>query len=180
MAQTHESIRNHFVEEAYEVCEGIDKKDSALLCEELGDVLFQVLFHTDIATQEGAFGLEDVLRGICRKMISRHPTLFGEESESGGGDDQNWEEIKRKEKGEKDLKDALRRVSSSLPALTRAKKFIQKGASPVPAKDLRDERAKAGAALYQTVLSLTEKGIDPEEALNRYLAEIVINCTKYK
>ncbi|MBR5295475.1 MAG: nucleoside triphosphate pyrophosphohydrolase, partial [Clostridia bacterium] len=73
--QTHESIRRHFIEEAYEVCEGIDKNDNDLLCEELGDMLFQVLFHTDIAEGENAFHLTDVFDGICKKMIRRHPHL---------------------------------------------------------------------------------------------------------
>ena len=99
-AQTHKTIRNNFVEEAYEVCEGIDQGNNSLLCEELGDVLFQVLFHTDIAEKEGAFGLGDVIDGIAKKMISRHPHVFDEKI-SGEDPLKNWEEVKKAEKGEK-------------------------------------------------------------------------------
>lgn len=171
--QTHTSLRNNFVEEAYEVCEGIDKKDNALLCEELGDVLLQVVFHTGIAEDEGAFSMKDVLRGISKKMILRHPHVFsGIPSENPLG---TWEEIKRKEKGEQSLSDTLSRISTSLPALKRAEKFIKKSA---PEPEVNDDPMLAfGEEFYALCKRARRLGIDPEEALNRYLSKILEKCT---
>lgn len=76
VAQTHESIRRNFIEEAYEAAEAIDQKDNEHLCEELGDVLLQVVFHTQIAREEGAFDMQDVCTGICKKLILRHPHIL--------------------------------------------------------------------------------------------------------
>ncbi|MDR3552464.1 MAG: MazG nucleotide pyrophosphohydrolase domain-containing protein, partial [Clostridia bacterium] len=75
--QTHESIRKNLIEETYEVVEAIDNKDRALLREELGDVLLQVVFHAEMERQAGGFDIEDVSDGICRKLIERHPHIFG-------------------------------------------------------------------------------------------------------
>ncbi len=173
--QTHESIRCHFIEEAYEVAEGIDKKDDSLLCEELGDMLFQVLFHTDIAREENTFYLSDVIDGICKKMIRRHPHLFSKNKEL-----MDWEEIKKAEKGEKTKKDTLRRVSTSLPSLMRATKFIEKGVNASSCiTELTDEE-KIGAEFFRLCSQCKKENIDPEAALNQYLEKIIINCTNYE
>lgn len=177
-AQTHKSIRNNFVEEAYEVCEGIDREDNALLCEELGDVLFQVLFHTEMAEAEGDFFLGDVIDGIAKKMISRHPHLF-EENISGRDPLKNWEEVKKAEKGEKTLYDTLSRISTALPALKRAQKFIQKGGD-LPMEKASDPLLEKGALLFELVRECEKETIDPEEALCAYLNEILKKCTKYE
>ncbi len=176
--QTHESIRCHFVEEAYEVCEGIDKKDNALLCEELGDMLFQVLFHIDLAREENAFLLSDVIDGICKKMIRRHPHLFSSDREKSFPAD--WDAIKRAEKGEKSLEDTLRRISTSLPSLMRAEKFLEKGGNDlkIPSEDSPEE--EMGGEIFRLVSRCKEKNIDPEAALNRYLEKIIVNCTNYE
>ena len=79
-AQTHESIRRNFLEEAYEVCEAFDRDDPAMMREELGDVLLQVLFHTDIEQDAGRFTLDDVCDTVCKKLVFRHPFLFGGEN----------------------------------------------------------------------------------------------------
>lgn len=99
--QTHESLKKHLIEESNEVIEAIDAKDDENLCEELGDVLLQVVLHAQIAAEEGRFTIEDVIRVVNDKMIRRHPHVFGDvviESE----EDQLrlWEEIKKQEKGE--------------------------------------------------------------------------------
>lgn len=170
--QSHQSIRNHFIEEAYEVCEGIDNGSDALLCEELGDMLFQVLFHISIAKEENRFTLEDVLLGICKKMITRHPFLFqGEELPKD--QIQNWEEIKKKEKGEKNLSDSLSRISTSLPALKRAEKFLDKGAVKQDTETENDPLLKEGEKLFDLVKECKEKNIDPEQALNEFLLKIL-------
>ena len=173
--QTHESIRCHFIEEAYEVAEGIDKKDNELLCEELGDMLFQVLFHADLAREEGAFLLSHVIDGICKKMIRRHPHLFSENKEMA-----DWEEIKKAEKGEKTKKDTLSRISTSLPALMRAVKFIEKGADLPENNDFSSKEDKLGAKLFRLVSECEKEKVDPEAALNHYLEKIILNCTNYE
>ena len=125
--QTHESIRRNFLEEAYEVVEAIDEENPAHLQEELGDVLLQVVLHTRMEQEKGGFTLDDVADGICKKLIYRHPHVFGEVTVSGT--DQvlaNWEELKRKEKGQATHTDALSAVAKSLPALWRAEKVQKK------------------------------------------------------
>jgi tetrapyrrole methylase family protein/MazG family protein len=125
--QTHESIRRNFLEEAYEVVEAIDEESPAHLQEELGDVLLQVVLHTRMEQEKGGFTLDDVADGICKKLIYRHPHVFGEVTVSGT--DQvlaNWEELKRKEKGQATHTDALSAVAKSLPALWRAEKVQKK------------------------------------------------------
>ncbi|MBQ4037441.1 MAG: nucleotide pyrophosphohydrolase [Clostridia bacterium] len=167
-AQGHHDLRNNMVEEAYEVCEGIDRDNNELLCEELGDVLLQVVFHAGIAEDENAFTTEDVIGGICRKMIRRHPHVFEE-----GQEQESWEELKRREKGERSQKETLARISRAFPSLTRAKKFLEKGVSaPEAVPALRDKK-EAGEALFALVAACRAKGIDPEEALNGYLNDLL-------
>ena len=100
--QTHESIRKNFIEEVYEACEAIDLKNDAMLCEELGDVLFQVLINSQIAAEIKAFSIDDVVDGICRKMVRRHPHVFGDAkvqtAEEGTA---LWNYIKMQEKAKK-------------------------------------------------------------------------------
>ena len=81
--QTHESLKKYFVEECAEVLEAIDNKDTENLCEELGDVLYQIMIHTEIEKEKGNFTIEDVVDGICRKMVGRHPAVFGGEPVEG-------------------------------------------------------------------------------------------------
>lgn len=124
VAQTHESIRRNFIEEAYEAAEAIDQKDNGHLCEELGDVLLQVVFHTQIAREEGAFDMQDVCTGICKKLILRHPHIFGTADKLTKADQtlDLWEEVKRKEKHQQTYTDAMNDVAKSLPALIYAEK----------------------------------------------------------
>lgn len=121
-AQTHQSIRRNFIEEAYEVAEAIDEQDPAHLREELGDVLLQVLFHASIEEDAGRFDLDDVADGICKKLIFRHPHVFG------GAEPASWEQLKRQEKGQRTYTDTLRGVAKSLPGLWRAEKLQDKAA----------------------------------------------------
>ena len=124
--QTHESIRMNFIEETYEVIEAIDRKDTTLLREELGDVLIQVVFHAQIEKELGSFNIDDVADGVCKKLILRHPHIFGDVKVSGSGEVlENWDNIKRREKGQNAF-DALDSVARSLPALMRAESFRQR------------------------------------------------------
>ena len=125
--QTHESIRRNFLEEAYEAVEAIDEQNPDHLKEELGDVLLQVLFHARMEQEAGRFNLDDVADGVCKKLIFRHPHVLGDVSVTGTGEVlTNWEELKRKEKGQATNTDALDAVARSLPALWRAEKVQKK------------------------------------------------------
>ena len=93
--QTHESMKRYLVEECAEVLEAIDNKDAENLCEELGDVLYQIMIHSEIEKEKGEFGIDDVVDGICRKMVRRHPRVFGGED---GKKALSWEEIKALER----------------------------------------------------------------------------------
>ena len=125
--QTHESLRRDLLEESYEVVEAIDEGSLPHLQEELGDVLLQVVFHADIEREAGTFTLDDVADGICKKLIYRHPHVFGDVTVSGTGEVlKNWETLKRREKGQETNTDALAAVARSLPALWRAEKVQKK------------------------------------------------------
>ena len=165
--QTHESIRRNFIEEVYEACEAIDLKDSDLLREELGDVLLHVVFHAGIETDAGRFTIDDVCDTVIRKMLFRHPNLFG------GGSDLSWDEIKRQEKGVTTLSEDLDAVAKSLPALWRAEK-IQKRASgagitfPAPEQEAdADPEQAVGDLLFSAVALARKHDVDPEQALHR-------------
>ncbi len=127
--QDHKTIRNNFIEECYEVIEGIDTDNDDIIKEELGDVLLQVVFHARIAEEAGKYNLDDVADGICKKLILRHPHIFSD-VKVGNSDDvlKNWDEIKKTEKSQKSAADTLKGVSASLPALVRAAKLSGKAA----------------------------------------------------
>lgn len=125
--QTHSSIRNDLIEETYEVIEGIDKNDRTILREELGDVLFQIMFHSRIEEEAGVFDIDDVINDICAKMIFRHPHVFADVTVDGSSEVlDNWEKIKKKEKSRKDTKASMESVPKQYPALIRARKIAKK------------------------------------------------------
>ncbi len=129
--QTHESIRRNLLEEAYEVCEAIDQKSPEHLREELGDLLLQIIFHTRIEEEKGNFDLDDVADSSCKKLIYRHPHVFGNLDVSGSEEViQNWDELKKTEKAQTTVVKTMTDVAESLPALWRAEK-IQKKARKV-------------------------------------------------
>ena len=125
--QTHKSIRKNLIEETYEAVEAIDNEDSPLLKEELGDIMLQVVFHARISEEAGGFNLDDVADGICKKLIIRHPHIFGESivSDSEGVLEQ-WEDIKRQEKHQETYSETLRSVPVQLPALMRSVKLVKR------------------------------------------------------
>jgi tetrapyrrole methylase family protein / MazG family protein len=127
--QDHKSIRANFIEETYEVVEAIDNGDTELLLEELGDVLLQVAFHARIEEERGAFTIGDVADGICKKLIVRHPHVFGEvTADTSAQVLKNWDEIKKRTKGQKNQTEVLESVPRVLPALMRSCKVQQKAA----------------------------------------------------
>ncbi|MBQ7265292.1 MAG: MazG family protein [Firmicutes bacterium] len=140
--QTHSSLRKYLIEESYEVAEAIDENNSENLKEELGDVLFQVIFHSEIASKEGNFDFSEVVDGLSRKMIYRHPHIFGNE------DDKNlqlrWDELKRQEKGYHTLSEDIAKVPKAFPSLMKAQKIsnkvLKKKLSDISDEDKKKEK----------------------------------------
>ena len=188
--QTHQSIRRNFLEEAYEAVEAIDEENPDHLKEELGDVLLQVVFHARMEQEAGRFDLDGVADGVCKKLIYRHPHVFGDVAVSGAGEVlTNWEELKRKEKGQATNTDALEAVARSLPALWRAEKVQKKakkagfdwpevsGALDKLSEELEELRQAAaqgtnvaeelGDLLFSAVNVSRFLGVDCEDALNQ-------------
>ena len=127
MEQTHQSIRENFLEETYEVIEAIDTDNRELMQEELGDVLLQVLMHSDMARTDGWFTIDDVADGISQKLIIRHPHVFGDVSVSSTGDVlKNWDSIKRQTKNQKTQSEAMAAIPDVYPALMKAQKVQEK------------------------------------------------------
>ena len=127
--QTHSSIRRNFLEETYEVLDAIDHDDAHGMCEELGDVLMQVVFHAQIETERGRFTMADVVNGVAQKLVYRHPHVFGDvQADTSQQVLNNWEVLKRREKGQRSTADAVESVPHTLPALWRAEKIQSKTA----------------------------------------------------
>ena len=118
------------LEEAYEAAEAIDNDDPVLLKEELGDVLMQVVFHADIESDAGRFTIDDVCDGVVKKLLFRHPHVFGSQREDSPESVLvSWDKLKRQEKGQKTVADSMDSVARSLPGLWRAEKLQNKAAS---------------------------------------------------
>lgn len=125
--QTHATLRKYLIEECYETVEAINNKDMDNLCEELGDVLFQVVFHSELAQKKGYFNLDDVINNVTAKMIYRHPHIFSENKNTNTDDIiNNWDRLKEKEKGYKNVNEILSSVPKALPSLIRSQKIINK------------------------------------------------------
>ncbi|WP_418219427.1 nucleoside triphosphate pyrophosphohydrolase [Clostridium formicaceticum] len=189
--QTHDSLKPYLIEESYEVLEAIDKKDDILLEEELGDLLLQVIFHSQIAKERNVFTMEDVVQGICEKLIFRHPHVFrGVKADTSKEALQTWEQQKQQEKQIKSIADSMTMIPKELPALLKAVK-VQKKAANVgfdwdELKDvvskvkeelqevLEAEKAKDAAKLSEEIGDLIFAAVnlsrflkvDPEDALN--------------
>ncbi len=196
--QTHQSIRNDFLEEAYEAVEAIDLLDMPLMREELGDVLLQVVFHCCLAQEEQQFDFAAVCDEICKKLIIRHPHVFGDvRAEDTDTVLKNWDAIKKETKGQETYADTLSSVAKSLPALTRAQKVGKRAAragmdfgDAAAAFDcVRAERAELQAAiadgdramieeelgdlLFSCVNTARHLGIDAEEALTKATGKFI-------
>lgn len=173
--QTHESIRKDFIEETYEVIEAINKNDKELLKEELGDVLLQVAFHTQIEKEENGFEFSDVCDGICKKLIERHPHVFGDINVSSTDEVlTNWDNIKRKSKGQKTQGSSMLKVPKELPALMRAQKIQSKAKKAGFDWDNIDG---AFEALYSEIEELKSamKNKDAEEIKNE-MGDLLFSC----
>ncbi|MEE1002443.1 MAG: nucleoside triphosphate pyrophosphohydrolase [Acutalibacteraceae bacterium] len=154
--QTHDSIRNNFLEEVYEVCDAIDRQSVVDMKEELGDVLLQIVFHTQIEKEQGSFDLEEVADGVCKKLILRHPHIFGDvKADTSEKVLDNWDKIKMQEKGQESYTDTLKSVPAAFPALMRAAK-VQKRAAKANF-DWED--------IYEPLMKVGEELSELEEAI---------------
>ncbi|HZK22151.1 MAG TPA: nucleoside triphosphate pyrophosphohydrolase [Oscillospiraceae bacterium] len=125
--QTHKSIRHNFLEETYEALEAIDSEDPVLLKEELGDVLLQIVFHSQIEDEKGVFTFSDVADGICKKLIVRHPHIFKNVKAKDSAEVlSNWDEIKFKTKGIKSQSESMEKIPKVYPALMKSQKVQEK------------------------------------------------------
>ena len=201
--QTHTSLKKYLIEESYEVIEAIDNKDVDMLIEELGDVLLQVVFHSQIGKEDGFFEIKDVIQSICDKMINRHPHVFSDlEINNSNEVLENWDKIKSMEQGNKTYTDSIRHIAKTLPALMRADK-VQKKAAKVgfdwdniedamkkiteeykEIEDVYKSKNKVkileeiGDLLFSVVNVARFLDIDPENALN-YSIDKFINRFQY-
>lgn len=177
--QTHSSNRRNFLEEAYEAAEAFDRDDPDAMCEELGDVLLQVLFNIHMEEDAGRFTTADVTDRVVRKLIYRHPHVFGDaHADSAGEVLVNWERLKRAEKGQKTTSDALDAVARSLPALWRADKLLSKAEKAGYAfGDAPQALEKAVRVLQHTSSS---SDTDAEEALGEALLAAVALGRRHK
>jgi len=177
--QTHHTLTRHLLEETYEVLEAIEALDESTgqgyehVEEELGDLLFQVVFHATIASERGAFTLDDVARGIHDKLVHRHPHVFGDVDVAGADDViRNWEQIKKAEKGRTSVMDG---IPGDLPALLYAHKVLRKassiGVEVAPAAGVTDDAA-LGALLLGVVDAARRAELDPEAALRAAAARV--------
>lgn len=149
--QTHESLKRYMIEECYEAVDAINNKDSGNLCEELGDVMLQVVFHSIIAKNEGRFDINDVISGISDKMINRHRHIFGDVTADTPEEVlKSWEEIKKEEKGYESETAQLKSIPKSLPALMRCEKVLGKAEKlRGGGLDMEDLHLKAEEALEE-------------------------------
>jgi len=190
--QTHDSLARHLLEETYEVLEAIDHNDLAGLREELGDLVLQVVFHSEIAYEEGAFTVADVLDDLRAKLVKRHPHVFGD-TEVGGAEEvlSNWERIKREEKGT----GVMDGIPKAFPALARAAKvhrralgvgfrwqgiegFLDKldeelaelrGELEAPTRDVERVESELGDVLFMIASLAQHLDVEPETALRKML-----------
>jgi MazG family protein len=185
--QTHGTLARHLLEETHELLEAIDADDDEAIRDELGDVLLQVVFHAQIAADQGAWDVDDVAEGLATKLIHRHPHVFGA-VEVGGADEVlvNWEKLKAAERGERGVVDDD--IPASLPSLARASKVLRRAAgwgfewrstegAMAALREEVDELARAGDpddaeqeigdVLFATAAVARKLGVDPESALRR-------------
>lgn len=181
-AQTHDSIRTNMIEEAYEAVDAITRRDIPNMREELGDVLLQVVFHCDMAERNGEFTLSDVIDELVKKLVFRHPHVFGEVKANDAAEAlTSWESAKAVEKNYSTLAEQLARIPSGFPALLKCQKLYKKckkAGLNLEETILTDKidgilgaglnADNAGEFLFAAAALCSEKGADPEVALSDY------------
>ena len=179
--QTHESIRQNFIEETYEAVEAIDKGDSPLLREELGDVLMQVIFHSLMEEEEGRFNFDDVCDDVCKKLIIRHPHVFGNiEADTPDEVLRNWDAIKMQTKSQESYADSVDDVARSLPALMRAQKVQKRSAKS--GMDFENVRSAADKVLEERAELLAAVDSSDKAKIEEELGDLlfsVVNIARF-
>ncbi|MBQ6614178.1 MAG: nucleoside triphosphate pyrophosphohydrolase [Clostridia bacterium] len=199
MEQDHKSIRENFIEETYEVVEAIDTDNLDLMREELGDVLMQVVFHTQMEEEAGTFSMEDVTTEVCKKLIYRHPHVFSDTvADTSAEVLVNWEKLKNKEKSRETVTDTLCSVPKQYPALLRAQKVGKKAAkvgfdfpsAEEAAKKITEETKELltatdetrmeelGDLLFAVVNTARQYGLSAEEALAKATDKFISRFSK--
>ena len=188
--QTHETLTRCLVEEVSETIEAIDENDMELLEEELGDLLLQVVFHAQIAQENGNFDMEDIARGISDKLVRRHPHVFGDEKGTIDQADQvvdRWQQVKAEEKKQKgesgDNSSIFKKLPPRLPALLFAYDIYKRAEKAnihnqmnlaekkidLLSQDL--DKEKAGRVLFEIVAACRRSGLDPEASLRSFASK---------
>lgn len=170
--QTHKTLAKHLIEEAYEAYDAIEEGNAEKIADELGDVLLQIVMHAQIGKEEGTFCIDDVTTLVSEKMINRHPHVFGDTKvENSSQVLDNWEEIKRAQRKQKNVYESMESVTRSLPSLTRASKVIKKAQKANfytfdnGKKEINEE--EIGDILFEICALAVENGIDAEAALDK-------------
>ena len=200
--QTHDSIKHNIIEEGYELIEALEEEDFPKMADESGDLLLQVVFHAQIGKEGGEYTIDDVINAVCRKLIHRHPHVFGEVSVKNSEEVlANWNQIKRDDRGQKTVADDMKGVSSYLPSLMRAEKIQGKAGKngyvfnepAVSAESIHsmitilsgnDDKEVAekyiGKMLFELVSVAKRLGVDAETALNRHTEEFIQEFAKHE
>lgn len=175
--QTHKTLATCLLEEAYEANDAIDEGDPMKMADELGDVLLQVVMHAQIGKEEGTFTIDDVTDAVSRKMIERHPHVFGDVTVKDSSEVlDNWEKIKKSQRGQKTVYEAMESVTKSLPSLSRATKVIGK-ATKAGMYRFESEETLSGeeiaAKLFELCALSYQNGVDPEAELALFTKKFV-------
>ena len=182
--QTHKSIIPGMIEECYEVVEAIEAESPEMLTEELGDVLLQIVFHAQIEEEKEVFNFNDAVTDVCKKMIVRHPHVFGDViAKDSATVLNNWDKIKADTKAQKNLGEKLDSIAKPLPALIRAQKVMHKTAkempipAPTPCDTLTEDEARIGKMLIDAIAECEKLDIQAETVLRHY-TDAIINSVK--
>jgi tetrapyrrole methylase family protein/MazG family protein len=202
MEQTHESIKHNIIEEGYELIEMLERGDAEKIADESGDLLLQVVFHAQIGKENGEYDMDDVISAVCSKLIHRHPHVFGDVMVKNSDEVlENWNRIKREDRGQKTISEDMDGISKALPALMRAQKIQKKAeksgyifGTPLDVAESisnminilsnnenNDVAEKyIGKMLFELVAVAKKSGVDAETALNRYANEFVKEYAKHE
>lgn len=200
--QTHQSIKHNIIEEGYELIEMLDSEKWEDVADESGDLLLQVVFHARIGEEKGEYNMDDVLDAVCRKLIHRHPHVFGElKLDTSEQVLEEWNKIKRDDRGQKTIAQEMAGVTKSLPALMRAEKIQSKAekggyifsepaktAESIPGMlgvmegntDPKIAEMYVGKILFEVVSVAKKMGVNAETALNRQIESFIQEYSKYE
>ena len=176
--QTHKSLSKHLIEEAYEAKEAVDEGNPEKMADELGDVLLQIVMHSQIGEEEGTFTIDDVIESVSKKMIKRHPHVFGDTKvENSAQVLENWEDIKKSQRGQKYVYEELEHITPSLPALYRCNKVRGKAKKAGFIEKINSEvymtEEEIGEKLFELCILASQNNLNPEEALSSYTKKFI-------